>query len=70
MPVYRDRPAIAVTLTPEAIGALDELAAQRGVTRSTMVELMVRDESLRSRLDLKQLGTRERKKRGMTKAPR
>jgi hypothetical protein len=38
MPKYRDRPVVSVTLTPESIAILDELALVRGLTRSTMRE--------------------------------
>jgi hypothetical protein len=67
MPKYRDRPVVSVTLTPESIAILDELALVRGLTRSTMMDFILREEALRMRLDPFALGRRERKKRGMKK---
>ena len=37
----RKRPIIQITLSPEAIAKLDELAAARGQSRSGAVEAMV-----------------------------
>lgn len=38
----RKRPMVMLTLSPEAIAKLDELAAARGETRSGAVEGMIR----------------------------
>jgi hypothetical protein len=68
--VYRDRPVVSTTLSPEAVAVFDELALRRGLTRSTFLELLLREEAIRSRLDIYKLGSRERKKRGITKTAR
>ena len=41
-PVKRDRPVASFTLTPEAIATLDEVAGELGVSRSAVVEMVVR----------------------------
>lgn len=38
----RKRPMVTLTLSPEALAKLDELAAARGQTRSGAVEEMIR----------------------------
>jgi len=41
-PVKRDRPVTSFTLTPEAINLLDDVVKSLGVSRSAVVEMMVR----------------------------
>ena len=48
----RERPMISITLSPEAIGAGSELSKMRGMTRSSLIEYLIREESLRMRIDL------------------
>jgi hypothetical protein len=43
---------ISITLSYEAITGCDELADMRGMTRSAFIEWLIREESLRMRLDL------------------
>jgi hypothetical protein len=63
----RDRPLTGFTLSPECIAAIEELSLGRGMTKSALIEFLVREESMRMRLDLRSLGARERKKREMPK---
>jgi hypothetical protein len=63
----RERPIITMTLSPEAIGLADELALRRGMSRSQLVEFLVREEALRFQLSAPEAGRRERKKRGLPK---
>ena len=39
----RTRPMVTITLSPEALARLDRLAERRGMTRSAMVEYLVRE---------------------------
>jgi predicted transcriptional regulator len=65
---HRDRPVIHVTLSPESIAVLDELAKRWGLTRSAQLERMIREYALHEKLDMAELGRRERKARGLPKA--
>jgi hypothetical protein len=38
----RNRPAVEITLSTEALAMLDEFASESGLTRSRAVELLVR----------------------------
>jgi hypothetical protein len=58
---------VSVTLSPESVAVLDELALIRGLTRSSLLDFVLREEALRMRLDPFALGSRERKKRGIPK---
>lgn len=49
----RERPMVSITLSPEAIEMLNQLADFRGMSRSATVEFLVREEGLRMRLDPK-----------------
>lgn len=42
-PVQRKRPLVHLSLSPEAIARLDEMATRCGETRSGMVERLVRE---------------------------
>jgi predicted transcriptional regulator len=44
----RKRPMVTVTLSPEAVERLDEIARRSGSTRSATVEALVRAASARS----------------------
>ena len=63
----RNRPVITMTLSPEAVGAADEIAEARGWNRSQLVEHLIREEALRFRLDVRKLGDAERRKRRLPK---
>ena len=39
----RKRPPVHLSLSPEALAVLDDLATRNGVTRSAMVERLVRE---------------------------
>jgi predicted transcriptional regulator len=51
---------ISITLSHEAIRGVDELADLRGMTRSAFIEWMIREESLRMRIDLSRYRRRGR----------
>jgi hypothetical protein len=59
----RDRPQVHLTLSPEAIAAIDEVALRWGRTRSQQVEEMARTAAFADGLDIKELGAREAKRR-------
>ena len=42
----RKRPVVQLTLSPDAIARLDEMAVRCGETRSGMVERLIRDTDL------------------------
>ena len=44
----RSRPMVTITMSPEALARLDDIAAERGQTRSAAVEALVRHASVRS----------------------
>jgi len=49
----RNKPMVNITLTPEAIEAADKLAKMKGLTRSTVIEELIRDEARRERIPLR-----------------
>ena len=59
----RKRPVASFTLSPEAIAAVAELAETWGVSRSAVVEQLIRRAARREGIDLKALGRRERRRR-------
>jgi hypothetical protein len=63
----RDRPVIHCTLSPEAIAVIDELAKRWGLTRSAQLERIIREYALHEKLDMNELGRRERKSRAMAR---
>jgi predicted transcriptional regulator len=44
----RKRPMVTLTLSPEALARLDDLAAERGQTRSGAVEALIRNARVRT----------------------
>ena len=44
----RKRPMVPLTLSPEALARLDDLAAERGQTRSGAVEALIRNARVRT----------------------
>ncbi len=56
--VRRKRPLWSLSMTPEAVAMADLLADARGLTRSTLIETLIRDEARRERLDPSAVETR------------
>jgi hypothetical protein len=48
----RLRPIVTITMTPEGIEMADELAMRRGLTRSSLLDQLVREEARRERVGL------------------
>ena len=59
----RKRPVASFTLSHEALGAVAELMEAWGVSKSAVVEQLIRREARREGLDLKALGRKERRRR-------
>ena len=59
----RDRPLFTTTLSKTAIAAVTELARQQGLTRSAVVEVLIRREASHMGMDLEELGRAVKKKR-------
>ena len=50
--VGRERPMVTITLTPEGIEMVDELAQRRGLSRSATIDQLIREEARRERVGL------------------
>ena len=62
-PAQRKRPYLTVTVSPEAIGAVAALAELSGISKSAVVEQLIRKEARREKLDLDELGRQETRRR-------
>jgi hypothetical protein len=62
-PAQRKRPYATFTISPEAIAAVGELARFEGLSKSAVVERLIRREARAQGLDLEELGKKERKAR-------
>ena len=64
----RTRPAITITLDPVTIEMVDELAKPRALTRSSMIEQLIREAGITARLDMAKLEDKA-KRRELRRAP-